>query len=84
VSPIDDWRKFSARSWQERWLFLEAFILLGVMRAAILLLPFRRITSLLGLAQGDTTALPAKDTAVDPTVVGWAIQAAAARTHWES
>lgn len=84
VSPIDDLRKFSARTWQERRLFIEAFVLLGVMRAAILLLPFRRITRLLGLAQGDAPALPARGAAADPAMVGWAIQAAAARTHWES
>ena len=65
-------------------MFLEAFILLGVMRAAILLLHFRKITSLLGLKQGETSALPAADPAVDPAAIGWSIQAAAARTHWES
>ncbi len=84
VSLIDNLRKFSARSLQERWLFIEAFVLLGLMRAAILLFPFRRITALLGLKQGGGTSLPAADRAVDPSAIGWAVQAAAARTHWES
>jgi hypothetical protein len=83
VSLIDDLHKFSARSWRERGLFIEAFLLLGVMRAAILLLPFRRITGLLGLAQGETAAVAAVMTD-DPAAVGWSIQAAAARTRWES
>ena len=65
-------------------MFFEAFLLLGVMRAAILLLPFRRITTILGLAQGATSSMPAVDMTVDPADVGWAIRAAAARTPWES
>jgi len=84
VSQIDNLRKFSARTWQERGLFVEAFVLLGVMRAAVLLLPFRRITSLLGLAQGEATSGSQAGLAVDPAAIGWSIQAAAARTHWES
>jgi len=84
VSLLDALRKFSSRSWQERGLFVESFVLLGVMRAAILLFPFRRITSLLGLAQGDTSTMPAADMTIDSATIGWSIQAAAARTPWES
>lgn len=84
MSLIDALGKFFARSWQERGLFIEAFVLLGMMRAAILLLPFRRITNLLGLAQGETSSMPAEVATVDPAAIGWSIQAAAARTHWES
>ncbi|MBL0225862.1 MAG: lasso peptide biosynthesis B2 protein [Geobacteraceae bacterium] len=84
VSLIDDLRKFSARSWSERGLFLEAFILLGVMRAAILLFPFRKIAKILGITQSETSSIPEKDIPIDTTAIGWAIQAAAARTHWES
>ena len=84
VSLIEDLRKFTARTRQERLMFFEAFILLGVMRAAILLLSFRRITNLLGISQGVISSLPAANLAVEPAVVGWAVQAAAARTYWES
>lgn len=84
MSLIDDLHKFSSRTWQERGLFVEAFVLLGMARAAILLLPFRRITRILGLAQGETPSVPPVDMTVDPTDVGWAVQAAATRTHWES
>lgn len=84
MSLIDDLRKFSSRSWRERSLFVEAFVLLGVMRAAVLLLPFRKITKMMGLVQVETSPLPVADVNVDPAEIGWAIQAAAARTHWES
>jgi hypothetical protein len=84
VSLIDDLRKFLARSGRERNLFIEAFVLLGVMRAAVLLFPFRRITSLLGLAQGESPSVTKVGMAVDPAAIGWSIEAAAARTPWES
>jgi hypothetical protein len=84
VSLIDDLRKFSSRSRLERGLFLEACVLLGVMRASILLFPFRRITNLLGLAQCNTSSMPGSDMTDDPSTIGWAVQAAAARTPWES
>jgi len=84
VSLISDLRKFSARSWQERTLFFEAFVLLGLMRAAILLFPFRTIAKMMGLTQVNTSSFVCEEMAARPTAVGWAIQAAAARTHWES
>jgi hypothetical protein len=65
-------------------LALEAFLLLGVMRAAILLLPFRWIVRLLRLEPGKREAEGA--VMDDPRVadIGWAIAAAAARTPWRS
>lgn len=84
MSPLDNLRKFFTRPWRERSLFVEAFILLGVMRAAILLLSFRRITKIMGLSQGATSSVSRADMAFDPAVIGWAVKAAAARTYWES
>lgn len=84
VSYINDLNKFFARPWQERGLFVEAFVLLGVMRAAILLFPFRRITNMFGLEQGESLSRPTSNLTVVAEAIGWAIQAAAARTHWES
>jgi hypothetical protein len=84
VSLIDDLRKFSSRSWQERGLFAEAFVLLGVMRAAIVLFPFRKITAHLGLAPGASPEVSESALCVKPTDIGWAVQAAAARTPWQS
>jgi len=84
VSLIDDLRRFFARSGQERRLFIEAYVLLGVMRAAILLMPFRKITGMMGLVQCECL-MPSPYAAAGSTEhIGWAIQAAAARTPWES
>jgi hypothetical protein len=84
VSPGEELRKFLERSQQERWLFLEACLLLGVMRAAILLLPFRRITAMMGLVQEEPGASAGCDPGVVPAMIGWAVKAASARTPWES
>lgn len=84
MSPGDGLRKFFQRSRQERWLFLEAFLLLSVMRAAILLLPFRRITAMMGLEQGEPGVADRSFSDSLPARIGWAVTAAAARTPWES
>jgi len=84
VSLLNNLSKFFSRSWQERGLFVEAFVLLGVMRAAILLLPFRKIAGMMGLVQGSTPLETVLPMSVNPADIGWAIQAAAIRTHWES
>jgi len=84
VSQTDDLRKFFARSWRERGLFVEAFFLLGVMRTAILLLPFRKIAGMMGLVQGSTSTESVSSLPVNPSDIGWSIRAAAKRTHWES
>lgn len=84
MSPGDGLRKFFQRSRQERWLFLEAFLLLAIMRAAILLLPFRRITAMMNLEQGEPGAAARSFPDALPARVGWAVRAAAARTPWES
>lgn len=84
MSLRTDLKKLRLRSGRERRLALEAFILLGVMRAAILLLPFRWIVRLLRLEAGEKAAEgPPLD---DPRIanIGWAIAAAAARTPWQS
>jgi len=84
VSLFDNLRKFTLCSWQERRLFFEACVLLGVMRAAILLLPFRKITKMMGLVQGEQSAASESIPPCSTETISWAIQAAAARTPWES
>jgi hypothetical protein len=80
----DDLRKLFLRSWFERGLFLEAYVLLGVMRVAILVLPFRKIASLLGLTQGSAPSEASLNVFPCTEKIGWAIRAAAARTPWQS
>jgi hypothetical protein len=84
VSLISELRKFSSRTWRERGFFAEAYMLLGVMRCAMLLLPFQRIAEIMGLRQGIAGADNAFARSVNSAHIGWAIQAAALRTPWES
>jgi hypothetical protein len=84
MSLPTDLKKLLRCNGSERRLLLEAFVWLGILRAAILLLPFRWIVRLLKLDPGSS---PANDTLADKpfvSVVGWAIAAAAARTPWQS
>ncbi|RII28231.1 MAG: hypothetical protein CXR30_13555 [Geobacter sp.] len=84
MSLSNDLNKFLSRSWLERRMLLEAFFWLGLMRAAIILVPFRHIVSIFGLSTGQPTATCAGNPDNLATIVGWAIKAAAARTPWES
>jgi hypothetical protein len=84
VLLTDNLNKFRSRSRIERYLFLEAFVWLGLMRAAILMLPFRRIVRICGLH----TCSPVESFSIIknslPERIGWAVNAAAVRTPWES
>jgi hypothetical protein len=84
VSLIETFGKLRARSWREIALATEALLLLGVFRAAILLLPFRRITAMMGLVQVTPDRFSGGTPVAAPEQFGWALQAAAARTPWES
>ncbi len=74
--------------WTERrqkgWLLLEALAWLGIMRIAILTVPFRRVVEYYQLKQGEAAATA---TAIDTATaerVGWAVRIAASRTPWQS
>jgi hypothetical protein len=49
-------RKLAALSWADRWLLLEAFVLLGAARLALRTVPFRRLARRLGPLQVETPA----------------------------
>jgi len=76
--------KLRALPWADRWLALRAFAWLGVLRAAILLLPFRWVARVLGLAVGMGVPAAAPDLSAQAARIGWAVRAAAARTPWRS
>lgn len=84
VPLTDDFRKFIEHPMSDRWMFLKALVLLGVMRVAILLLPFRRITALLKMVPGNRDIRSDAIPGADPAQVRWAIQAASTRAPWES
>ncbi len=84
MSPADAIRKVRSRSWRELGLFCEAFLLLGVARAAILLMPFQSITARLRLNQYEGNAEPGGGNHPAAMKISWAVKAAARRTPWES
>jgi hypothetical protein len=84
MSWTRDLRKLGARSWSERALLLEAFVWLGVMRAAMRRMPFRRIAARLGLTPVETFEIPQASKIHQATRIGWAVRVAASRTPWQS
>jgi hypothetical protein len=65
-------------------LLLQAAAWLGTLRAAILVLPFRRITRLMGLAPGENLGAADPALAERAARVGWAVRTVASRTPWQS
>jgi hypothetical protein len=76
--------KWRRRSRAEHVLLMEAFVLLGIARLAILALPFKRLAVTLGKhmvesgTQIDTPAL------LSARMIGQAVRSAANNTPWES
>lgn len=71
----------------DRRLLIAAIGWLGLLRVAVLMLPFRRLASLLGMTQSD----PAEVSLISCVgyharveAIGWAVQGVAARTPWLS
>lgn len=81
---FEDVRKLGACTGVEIVMLLEAVLWLGLLRAAVLLLPFRRIIRLLGLRSGTEAVTVDPVHFVKAVRIGWAVRAAAARTPWES
>ena len=78
-------RKFSKLSSEEKKLFLEAYVTLGIMRAAILTISFKRLTRSLEHSpnKGEVAALNDNENS-KAILVGQAITKASAYTPWES
>jgi hypothetical protein len=76
-------RKLRARSRPERWLLIRATVALGLMRAAVGLLPFRTVARMVGLREGSAGPIPGEP-GERGAQIGWAVRAAAAHTPWQS
>ena len=78
-------KKFFALSSEEKKLFLEAFMTLGLMRAALLLFSFKRLTRSLEQQKNRSEMKPLSDQEQKNAIaVGTAIMRASAYTPWES
>lgn len=66
-------------------LLLEAVLMLGIARLAIIVLTFRRIAPWLGVRQSATPAAPLPETHVLLLKrIGWAVQTAATHLPWQA
>jgi len=78
-------KKFTKLSSEEKKLFLEAYVTLGVMRAAILTVSFKRMTRSLEHLPKKEEITAVNDTELSiATAVGQSIIRASAYTPWES
>ena len=82
---IQKFKKFTKLSSEEKKLFTEAYVTLGIMRAAILTVSFKRLTrSLEHVAKKkELTTLNEQEMEI-AKMVGQAIMRASAYTPWES
>jgi len=78
-------KKFLHLSGEEKKRFIEAYCLLGIMRMAILTVPFKKLTRNLTQASSRDT-LPVLDAKQKQTalLIGKVIEQAAGHTPWES
>jgi len=78
-------QKFQALEWQRKKSFLQAYFLLGIMRAAVLLVSFKRLSR--SLQHHPEQAPPQLlDVAQlkQAEAIGWAVMTAAGHTPWNS
>jgi len=82
---IQKFKKFTKLSVEEKKLFMEAYVTLGVMRSAILTVSFKRLTrSLEHVAKKKELGKLSKEEMKIAKLVGKAIMRASAYTPWES
>jgi hypothetical protein len=78
-------RKFLALDRQRKKLFMQAYVVLGKARYALLKKPFKQLVAELDVSRDAVVQAPlepsARATALD---VGWAVRTAASFTPWES
>jgi len=69
---------------REQWLFLEAFCLSGMMRLALLIVPFRKLSLFLGSQTEESPWTESNESVLAARAVGWAVETASCYTPWES
>ena len=78
-------KKFTKLASEEKKLFIEAYVTLGIMRAAILTISFKRLTRSLEHLKNKDEVMPLNDKEMKTALrVGQAITRASAHTPWES
>ncbi len=71
-------------SWPDRWLLAEAYVLLGLARLAINLVPLRRLAPLFGSQSQETPAEISPVQMHEAERIAWAVRTASHYTPWQS
>ena len=78
-------KKFLSSSDTEKKIFMESYLMLGIMRAAILTISFKRLTSSLKHQKEQTQITPLNHEDMQTALaIGRGIRRSAKRTPWES
>ena len=75
---------FLRRPWQDQWLFMEAYALLGLARLVINIVKFDRLVSKLGTPRLESPARVPGSQLREAKRIAWAIQTASRFTPWKS
>ena len=81
---LDDISKFFKLNWRNRLLFSEAFFLSGLIRLAILTIPFRFLARLLGRQNINRKLKHTRNSKEKIEIILWAIETVSGRTPWKS
>ncbi|MBW7886440.1 MAG: lasso peptide biosynthesis B2 protein [Caldilineaceae bacterium] len=77
-------RNFLGRPWADKWLFVQAYLLLGVTRLAINTMPFPRLARYFGSRMVETPEDAPVEHLRQARRVAWAIRRASPYTPWNS
>jgi hypothetical protein len=77
-------RKLLALPWADRWLLAQVFVMLGLARLTLRVLPFRRLAQHLGPLHEETPAEAPPDHLAQARRVALAIARVSSYTPWES
>jgi len=76
--------KFTRLENSQRWIFIEAYVKLGIVRAAILTLPFKKLVKSLDHHKGAVAPSLNRVQMETALAIGEAVRTAAGNTPWES
>jgi len=77
-------RKIFRLSWNEKTLLLEALILTGIIRFAILFIPFNKLATHIGKHKEESSKEVNDFEKIIVNRIGWAVSVVSTRTPWES
>lgn len=84
MSKWQQLRHFHARPWREKWLFIQAYLGLGLAYVAIRTVPFRWLSSWFGQLMQESDPEVAPEHVRFIRQVSWAVKRASNLTPWPS